>query len=147
MPTIAYDDLEAALEWVSGSEAFGNAAYISKATGHVYYASSGVDVPEELPDDCDDPALYWSVPDTRALDLGSRLVHQFAEQHLPEHQHEVRDIFRRKGAYGRFKALLERLGALDAWHEFERSETASALLAWAQEEGMSVELRRRDSGA
>ena len=47
------------------------------------------------------------------LDLGSRLALRFADQHLPEKAADkVYDIFRRKGAYARFKDLLESLGIL-----------------------------------
>jgi len=87
------------------------------------------------------------VPHKNDLDLGSRLAHLFADRHLTEHRGEVRDIFRRKGAYARFKALLQRLDAVDAWYEFERSETAFALLAWASEVHMSIERSRHESRA
>ncbi len=72
------------------------------------------------------------------LDLGSRLAHRFVEQRAPQYEADVHGIFRRKGAYGRFKTLLERRGLLGAWHEFEQAATQAALLAWAEEEGMSV---------
>lgn len=147
MPTIAYDDLEAALHWVSASAPFENAAYISKATGEVFYSSSGSDTGDELPHDYEDATLYWTVPHKNALDLGSRLAYRFTEERLPEHRREVHDIFRHRGAYGKFKILLERLRLLDAWFEFERAETESALCGWANEEGMLVELRRPNAGA
>jgi hypothetical protein len=51
VPTITYDDLEAALHWVSAAAPFENAAYISKATGKVFYSSSDRDIDDELPDD------------------------------------------------------------------------------------------------
>jgi hypothetical protein len=147
VPTILYDDLEAALQWVSSSAPFENAAYISKTTGKVFYSSSSGDIEDELPDDYEDAALYWTVPHKNDLDLGSRLAHRFTDERLPEHRREVHDIFRHRGAYSKFKALLQRLRILDAWFEFEREETESALLAWAEEEGMSVELRRTKPGA
>jgi hypothetical protein len=83
--------------------------------------------------------LYWSVPHTRDLDLGSRLVFRFAAQRLPRHEDEVRDIFRRKGAYRAFHALIDRLGVRDDWYAFEAAETRAALLAWAEQEGIPVE--------
>jgi hypothetical protein len=147
VPTILYDDLEAALQWVSSSAPFENAAYISKTTGKVFYSSSSGDIEDELPDDYEDAALYWTVPHKNNLDLGNRLAHRFTDERLPEHRREVHEIFRHRGAYSKFKALLQRLGILDAWFEFEREETESALLAWAEEEGMSVELRRTKPGA
>jgi hypothetical protein len=147
VPIILYDDLEAALQWVSSSAPFENAAYISKTTGKVFYSSGSGDIEGELPDDYEDAALYWTVPHKNDLDLGSRLAHRFTDERLPEHRREVHDIFRQRGAYSKFKALLQRLRILDAWFAFERAETESALLAWAEEEGMSVELRRTKPGA
>ena len=146
MPTIAYDDLEAAFHWVSSSAPFEHAAYIAKATGEVFYSSSSREVDDELPDDYEDATLYWTVPHKNDLDLGSELAHRFADERLPDHAREVDDIFRHRGAYGKFKALLQRLRLLDAWFEFERAETESALLGWAKEEGISVQLRRPQLG-
>jgi len=147
MPTIPYGALEDALEWVSSLPPFQHAAYISKTTGQVFYDSAHGDAVDELPDDYEDAGLYWTVPHKNELDLGSRLAHRFAEECAPEHQADVHDIFRRKGAYARFKALLERLGLLETWYEFEREATQAALLAWAEEKGMSVEGRRAPGGA
>lgn len=143
MPIITYDDLEAALHWVSSSAPFENAAYISKATGKVFYSSSSGDIEEELPDDYEDAGLYWTVPHKNDLDLGSRLAHRFADERLPEHRREVHEIFRHRGAYSKFKALLQRLRVLDAWFEYERAETEAALLGWATEECMPVEPRKK----
>jgi hypothetical protein len=147
VPTITYDDLEAALHWVSAAAPFENAAYISKATGKVFYSSSDRDIDDELPDDVEDAALYWTVPHKNDLDLGSRLAYRFADERLPEHRREVHEIFRHRGAYGKFKALLERVRLLDAWFKFERAETESALRGWADDEGMLVELCRPNAGA
>lgn len=60
------------------------------------------------------------------------------EQVLPELYDEVEDVFRRKGAYSRYKALLAGAGKLEAWYEFEEAETESALKEWAEEEGIEV---------
>lgn len=147
VPTISYDDLEAALHWVSSAAPFENAACISRTTGAVFYASLGGDVEDELPDDYEDASLYWTVPHKNDLDLGSRLAYRFADERMPEFRREVHDIFRRRGAYARFKALLQRVRLLDAWFEFERAETESALLAWAREEGMTVEPSHREKGS
>lgn len=63
----------------------------------------------------------------------------FADELLPPAlAHKVDEIFRRRGAYGRFKDLLEREGRLDEWYAYERQAAQAALLAWATEKGMRV---------
>lgn len=135
----------------------GNAAYICRTTGKIIYQSpdhmdgdhwsdedqDDDDSDEARPDvDYDDDTRYCMVPNKDSLDLGSRLVRQFAEECMPDHWHEVSDIFRRRGAYRRFKDLLADLGKLDEWYKYEQAATESALLAWAEEEGITVERRR-----
>ena len=137
-PSVAYDDLESALSWVSSAEPFENNAFISRATGEVFYASSTYEAEDELPEDIDDAALYWSVPHKNDLDLGRNLALQFAAEFLPDHERQVQDYFRRRGAYSRFKDLLERTRRLEQWYQYEREATKVALLAWAAEEGLQV---------
>ena len=147
MPSIPLDDLESAFEWVSASAPFMNSAFISKTTGQVFYASSAHEMDEPLPEDYEDASLYWSVPHRNDLDLGRTLVFEFVEERLADQLGAVEGYFRRRGAYGRFKDLLERKGLLEAWYEHEREATVSALLAWAAEEGMTVKPGRRSTGA
>jgi hypothetical protein len=72
--SVRFDDLEAALLWVSSAAPSENAAYISHATGQIFYKSSTYDTEDELPDDVDDNSLYWSVPHKNELDLGRDLA-------------------------------------------------------------------------
>jgi hypothetical protein len=137
-PSVTFDDLESALQWVSSGRPFENSALISKATGQVFYSSSTYETEDELPEDIDDATLYWSVPHKNDLDLGRNLALQFAAEYLPEDERKVQDYFHRRGAYGQFKDLLERTGRLEQWHQYERQATKLALLAWAAEEGLKV---------
>lgn len=137
-PSVTLDELEDALMWVSSGERFQSAAFISKATGQVFYSSIEIDLEEELPEGVNDSALYWCVPHESDLELGRDLVFQFVREHLPERMDLVRDWFRRRGAYARYKDLLERTGKLDHWHQYEQEATRIALLAWADEEGINV---------
>lgn len=57
----------------------------------------------------------------------------FVRQVLPQDLDDVHDIFRRKGAYARFKGLLAQRRALDQWYEFEREATERALREWCAE--------------
>jgi hypothetical protein len=137
-PSVTFDDLESALLWVSSAGPFENSALISRTTGQVFYSSRSYDTEDELPEDIDDATLYWSVPHKNDLDLGRDLALRFAAEYLPDEERKVQDYFRRRGAYGRFKALLERAGRLEHWYQYEREATKSALLAWAAEEGLKV---------
>jgi hypothetical protein len=93
--------------------------------------SEGVDLEDdmELPDDPDD-ADYLPVPHRRDLDLGKRLALSFVAEELPGSYDEAREIFGRKGAYSRFKHLLQATGTLGKWYDFEARATETALRDW-----------------
>jgi hypothetical protein len=78
------------------------------------------------------------VPRDRELrvDLGRPLALAFAATELPDDDDTVAGFFRRRGAYRRFKDLLEKRGKLEAWYEFENRATEDALLAWCAEHGI-----------
>jgi hypothetical protein len=78
------------------------------------------------------------VPDQSALDLGSRLVFRFVREVMPADYDAVAEIFRRRGAYSRYKDLLDRRGMLQRWYDYENDATREALLAWAAECGIEV---------
>jgi len=110
MTTVSLDDLDSAMEWVS-TDFVENEAYVCRDSGKIHWISGDpgeLDEEEQVPDDIDDSDKYIPVPDKRDLDLGSHLVFDFTAQYLPQHYDQVRDMFRAKGAYGRFKGLLER---------------------------------------
>ncbi len=139
MPTtILLADLLSAYEWVSAGGFSENSAYISRATGQIFWSSDNYDVEEPLPEDIDEAGLYLSVPQKHDLDLGNRLVFRFAQECLPDLYQDVRDMFRQKGAYSRFKDLLDRQGQLEAWHRYEEQATEAALREWCQ--GMELTL-------
>lgn len=140
MTTVSLDDLDSAMEWVS-SGFMDNQAYVCRESGKIYWISGepGVlDEEDEIPDDIDDLDKYVLVPSKRDLDLGSHLVFDFTVRYLPKHYDQVRDMFRRKGAYGRFKGLLERQDKVDAWHAFSDEQAVKALKEWCKEEDLQI---------
>ena len=140
MTTVSLDDLDSAMEWVS-SDFMDNLAYVCRDSGKIYWISGepGVlDEEEEIPDDIDDSDKYVLVTDKRDLDLGSHLVFDFTVRYLPQHYDEVRDMFRRKGAYGRFKGLLERQDKVQMWHTFNNERATKALEEWCKNEGLQL---------
>ncbi len=131
--TIAVDarELRNAFDFVSAGDPFDHSAWISLGTGKIYWRSSAIGLDDEdLPEDIDDSDRYLAVPSQHDLDLGHRLVLTFAAQELPDDYDMVTGFFRRRGAYSRFKSLLQTRGRLASWYEFENRETDEALLAW-----------------
>lgn len=137
MTQLDFDELESAYYWVSGGIPFENFAFVSRATGKVYWKSE--ESMEDLPDDYEDISLYAGVPNKNDLDLGNVLVSRFVDEHFPQGIQMVREIFSRRGAYSRFKDLLDDEGLLDRWFEFEREATGKALREWATENGFEIE--------
>lgn len=134
---VKYDDLLAAYEWVSSSPD-DSEAFVSRVTGNVHWSSSTMELDDELPEDIEDGSVYVVVPNKHDLNLGKDLALTFAEEQLADAYQTVADFFRQRGAYGRFKALLERKDCLKAWYDYEAKATELALREWAAEEGLSI---------
>jgi putative CocE/NonD family hydrolase len=113
-----------------------NTAYIRTDTGTIHLVSEAID--EEEPDDLESSDAYVSVPHKNDLDLGRNLVFAFVEEHMPDDWDTVRDIFRKRGAYGRFKDLLQRRRMLDKWFAYEESATEAAVRAWCEDVGIQL---------
>jgi hypothetical protein len=64
----------------------------------------GLDELDEAAVDCE---AMVAIPHKNDLDLGQSLVFEFVASTLPDEYDRVRDIFRHRGAYGRFKDLLD----------------------------------------
>lgn len=136
---VKLEDLLTAHEWVGACEAAATqgAAYVSRATGTVHWSGDGID--EELPEDIEDSTLYVAVPSQHELQLGRSVALRFVEEQLPDHFDTVAGYFDRRGAYARFKTLLERVGRLEDWHRYEEAATAEALREWGHTKGLAVE--------
>jgi hypothetical protein len=136
---VAISELVDALEFASAGESLEFKAYICIATGKVHFVSDDIDPEDEgVPDDVEESDDYVAVPDKRFLDLGNKLVFAFAEEVMPDDYDTVRDIFRKRGAYRRFKDLLDHRRMLDAWYDFETKATERALRAWCDENDIAL---------
>ena len=133
-----FDDLLAAYEWVSSSPD-DSEAFVSRLTGMVHWSSNTIELDEALPDDIEDGRIYVAVPNKHDLNLGKNLALTFAEERLADSYQTVANLFRQRGAYARFKDLLERKGLLQAWYDFEAKATELALREWADDEGISID--------
>jgi len=147
MPAHVYlSELVDAHEWVSSAGPYENAAYVSRESGRIFWATDSGDLEEELPEDIEDGTLYVAVPHKHDLDLGQRLVFRFVDDHIPDAYDQVRGYFSGRGAYARFKDLLQRRGVLEAWYSYEQRAGELALREWAESEQLEVVEGRRAEG-
>lgn len=137
--SVRFADLQFAFEFVSSGARGENQAILDTQSGRLYYHSEVADNMEEdeFPDDIDDER-YIEIPHTNELALGKPLVLEFARQFLPDDYDDVRHIFSRRGAYGQFKALLERRGALERWYDFSNKAEEEALRQWCSDNGIEL---------
>jgi hypothetical protein len=136
---VKFDDLMLAFDFVSASAPTEHEAYLCKETGAIYWRSEYGDVEEEeLPDDIDSDK-YIEIPHKNDLDLGRRPVLRFAAEFLPDEYDKVREIFSRRGAYARFKDLLERCGKLQQWYDYEAKAQNEVLREWCQDNGIEID--------
>src|SRR2546423_7002393 len=136
---VSLQDLLLAFEWIGSGEGAGVdcEAYVSRATGVIHWSGEGVD--EEPPEDIDDESKYVAVPGKHDLELGRSLALRFVEERLPDSYERVKQYFREKGAYSRFKAEVDRAGQLEAWYEYEQQAIEEALREWGEENGFVLE--------
>ncbi|HTD29712.1 MAG TPA: hypothetical protein VK660_10015 [Xanthomonadaceae bacterium] len=132
MVTVIWSKLLDAFEFTSFSVTVDCTAYVDLETGSLYCVSDHMDLEleEDRPDDLETSDRYLALPHKNDLDLGKDLAFAFVHQHLPGEFDKVAGFFRARGAYGRFKDLLDRRGALHAWYAFEEQATESALREW-----------------
>ena len=133
--TISYEQLESAFMMTDGG--MGAECYIDPGNGAIYCFDSMGDSEDSVPPDFD-PESAISIPNKYDLDLGNQLVFDFVAGQIPEHYDEVRDIFRKKGAYSRYKELLYRLGKEQDWYAYEERRTREALVEWCAENGITL---------
>ena len=116
---IDYKDIELAFDYVNFGQPYEHEAYLNLHTGETYLYSEFGDNEEELPDDIYDETKYISLPHKNDLNLGKKLVLEFTYQCLPEDAEKIENAFRNKGAYSKFKYILETKGKIEEWYEFE----------------------------
>jgi hypothetical protein len=145
MPTVDLTELQGAVEWVSDSVT-DSEAFVCRRTGRIYWiADDGSLEPGEFPEDIEDQNKYVPVPDKYELDIGVRLVLDFTKIHSPDQYEQVRSIFRRRGAYGRFKALLAERNLIERWYDFSEEQTLAVLKEWCASEGFTAKPRDHSS--
>ncbi len=131
MAVFSFNDIENAFLFVGSAQYGENEAYLDTETGRIFYRSdmSGID---EIAENGVDPDEMVIIPHKNDLDLGKALVLEFAASHLPDEYDRVLDIFGRRGAYARFKDLLDSKGLLETWYRFEDDREKEALRYWCK---------------
>ena len=128
---IKFREIADAFDYVSFGQPFEHQAYLDIETGKTYWHSEIGDNEEELPDDIDD-AKYIEIPHKNDLGLGKKLAINFIYQHLPNESEKIEAIFRKKGAYSRFKAMLANNDLIETWYEYEANAHEKALREWCE---------------
>jgi hypothetical protein len=139
--TVALDELIQALDWVSDLSSAENMAFVCRESGRVFMTSEddfGVELEPDLPSDLDDVEKYAIVPSRHDLRLGKRLAVRFVQASLPSRLEETHTMFAARGAYARFKDMLESEQALEAWYAFEAEAVERGLREWAESEALAV---------
>ena len=124
-----FDDIENAYYFVSMGPSYGNQSILCKKTGKIFYISEMGDS-DDLPDDIEDSDKYSEIPHKSELDLGKNLVMRFVIEFMPDDIYRIENIFKRKGAYAKFKSLLEKEGLLKEWYDYENKWRTLALKDW-----------------
>jgi len=129
---VKFTDIRDAFFFVS-SEGYGfHSAVLNRETGRLYYRSEIGDLDEITDADLDLDACI-DIPHRNDLGLSQELVFEFVADHLPDEYGRTQQIFRKRGAYGRFKDLLESKGLLQTWFDFEHEREEQALRQWCAE--------------
>jgi hypothetical protein len=132
-----FDDIYNAFLFVS-SDSYGmNRALLCLDNGEIYFHSEMGDL-DELDEDEFDCDHFLAIPHKNELDLGHELVGEFVENQMQDDLNLVREIFSRRGAYRRFKDLLDERGLLQSWHDYESRREQEALRQWCRENGIEL---------
>ena len=131
-----FDEIEHAFFYVSSGSKFENEAVINRETGQIYYISGFGDT-DEVPEDIEDDK-YVSIPHKNDMDLGSKLVFRFASEYISEHYDTIKNIFRSKGAYSRYKVFLQDIGRLEQWFKYEDNAMKISILEWCKENNIET---------
>ena len=129
---IKFSDIQDAFLFVSLSGYGMHTAILRKDTGQILYHSEIGDL-DEIDNDDLDWDMCIEIPHKNDLDIGQNLIFEFVEMQLPDDCQHMQQIFRKRGAYRRFKDFLESKGLLEMWYDFESEREEQALRRWCLE--------------
>jgi len=117
--SIKLDELCNTFEFVSSGPSTDYTAYICIDTCIIYCKSNVMDLEEGIPVDLKTSDLYIPVPHKNNLQLGQSLALLFIDQEIPQNYNLAASLFSKRGAYRRFKELLQLEGLFQKWFVFE----------------------------
>ena len=132
MSMVKFTDVQEAFFFVSSASYGTHSAVLNLDTGQLYYRSEMGDLNEITDEDIDWDSCI-DIPHKNDLGLGHELVFEFAANYLTDEYGRVEQIFRKRGAYSRFKDLLQSRGLLQTWFDFEHEREEQALRQWCNE--------------
>jgi hypothetical protein len=138
MVSVLLSELLDSFHFANSGAPYESRAFINLDTGSLHWISNTIELEEEPPEDLDASDRYLALPHKNDLDLGRELALSFVEQELPNDYDRAEGFFYSKGAYGRFKTLLESRGVIEKWYAFEAQATEAKLCEWCHEQGIQV---------
>ncbi len=126
-----FEDIINALSFVS-SDSYGmNRALLCLDSGKMYFHSEiGDPENDELYEERFDCSNFIEIPHKNDLGLGVDLVIEFAQERMPGDIDRIISFFGSRGAYRRFRDLLEHRGLLQCWYDFEKERDKEAPRKW-----------------
>ncbi len=135
---IEWQELLYAFTFVNAAKKGENGARLSLASGRIELQSVWTELWAEDSTTSQADAGTLDIPHKTDLGLGRDLVLWFVEEVIPDHLDEVAEIFQKRGAYARFRALLEEEGLTQQWYLFEAEAEQQALRNWCEENGVPI---------
>ena len=140
MAKFNFSEIEDAFRFVSSASYGMHTALLCRDTGRILYQSDMSDFDEiEEAEEEPDYDQCIEIPHKNDVGLGRELVFAFAEENLPGEMEHVRRMFKRPGAFARFRDLLLGKGLLDKWHRTEEAEDERALREWCADNDIELE--------
>jgi hypothetical protein len=138
MVSVKLSDLIYGFDFASAAGPFESRAFVDLDTGVVHCKAEDMGIDEDLPDDLETSERYIAIPHKNDFDLGRALALAFVEETLPDDYDTAVGYFRSRGAYSRFKGLLDARGVTAQWYDFESKAVESALRQWCEENDIQV---------
>jgi hypothetical protein len=137
MTMVKFSDIQDAFFFVSSASYGMHSAILNKDTGQLYYRSEMGDL-DEISEEELDWGTYIDIPHRNDVGLGQELVLEFVEQYLPDELDRIHSFFQKRGAYSRYKNLLEARGLLQRWNDFESEREEEVLREWCEENEIEI---------
>ncbi|MFW6131991.1 MAG: hypothetical protein ACOC5F_05290 [Candidatus Aminicenantaceae bacterium] len=134
---IKFEDIKEAFDFVNSGYYGDHTALLNKSTGQIHWRSESGDL-GEIPEALWESENAVEIPHKNDLGLGNQLVFDFVLSNTPDDVEYVRNIFRRRGAYARYKDFLESKGLLQSWYNFENAAQNRVLRKWCKDNGIEL---------